>query len=34
VNLQQRWDLYHAQQAEARQLEIIRPYVTMASAAG
>jgi addiction module HigA family antidote len=34
MNLQQRWDLYHAQQTEARQLEIIQPHVTTASAAG
>jgi addiction module HigA family antidote len=34
INSQQRWDLYHAQQAEARQLEIIQSYVTTASAAG
>jgi len=34
MNLQLRWDLYHAQQAEVRQLEIIQPYVTTASAAG
>ncbi len=34
MNLQLRWDLYHAQQAEARQLEIIQPYVTTASVAG
>ncbi len=33
MNLQLRWDLYHAQQAEARQLEIIQPYVITASAA-
>lgn len=26
MNLQLRWDLYHAQQVEARQLEIIQPY--------
>ena len=34
MNLQLRWDLYHAQQVEARQLEIIQPYVSTASAAG
>lgn len=33
MNLQLRWDLYYAQQTEARQLEIIQPYVTTASAA-
>ncbi len=27
MNLQLRWDLYHAQQAEAKQLERIQPYV-------
>ena len=32
MNLQLRWDLYRAQQVEARQLEKIKPY--MASTAG
>ena len=27
MNLQLRWDLYHAQQEEAKQLERIQPYV-------
>lgn len=26
MNLQQRWDLYHAQRAEAAQIESINPY--------
>ena len=26
INLQLRWDLYHAQRAEAAQIESIRPY--------
>ena len=26
INLQLRWDLYHAQRAEAGQIESIRPY--------
>lgn len=26
MNLQLRWDLYHAQRAEAEQIESIRPY--------
>jgi antitoxin HigA-1 len=26
LNLQLRWDLYHAQKAEAKSLETIRPY--------
>jgi addiction module HigA family antidote len=28
MNLQLRWDLYRAQQVEARQLEKIEPYIT------
>ncbi len=28
LNLQLRWDLYHAQQAESQQLELIQPYTT------
>jgi addiction module HigA family antidote len=28
MNLQLRWDLYRAQQAEARQLEKIEPHIT------
>ena len=31
MNLQLRWDLYHAQQAERDELKIIRPHVAMAS---
>jgi addiction module HigA family antidote len=27
MNLQLRWELYHAQQAERQQLEMIQPYV-------
>jgi addiction module HigA family antidote len=26
MNLQLRWDLYHTQQAEAKELETIQPY--------
>lgn len=31
MNLQLRWDLYRAQQIEARQLEKIEPYITSTS---
>lgn len=34
MNLQLRWDLYRAQQVEARQLEKIEPYITSASSLG
>ncbi len=34
MNLQLRWDLYQAQQTEARQLETIRPYAAYAGIAG
>jgi len=34
MNLQLRWDLYRAQQLEARQLEKIEPYIVSASSAG
>jgi len=34
MNLQLRWDLYRAQQAEARQLEKIEPYAHAASVVG
>ena len=34
MNLQLRWDLYRAQQAEARQLEKIKPYVSTMSSVG
>ena len=30
MNLQLRWDLYHAQRAEARELQAIQPYSTTA----
>lgn len=33
MNLQLRWDLYRAQQVEARQLEKIEPYVASTSSA-
>jgi addiction module HigA family antidote len=33
MNLQLRWDLYRAQQVEARQLEQIEPYIATASSA-
>jgi len=32
MNLQLRWDLYHTQQAEAQQLELIQPYAVCAGA--
>ena len=31
MNIQLRWDLYRAQQVEARQLEQIEPYIASAS---
>jgi len=34
MSLQLRWDLYRAQQVEARQLEKIKPYQTSASPMG
>jgi addiction module HigA family antidote len=34
MNLQLRWDLYFAQQAEAQQLEKIRPYAVSTGSAG
>ena len=34
MNLQLRWDLYRAQQKEARQLEKIEPYIASASSMG
>ena len=34
MNLQLRWDLYRAQQVEARQLAKIEPYIASASSAG
>jgi addiction module HigA family antidote len=33
MNLQLRWDLYQAQQTEARQLELIQPYTGYAGSA-
>jgi addiction module HigA family antidote len=33
MKLQLRWDLYHAQQKEAKQLELIQPYAIPASSA-
>jgi antitoxin HigA-1 len=29
MNLQQRWDLYHAQQDEAKALKSIKPFVSL-----
>ena len=34
MNLQQRWDLYHAQQEEAADLKQIRPLVSAAGPGG
>ena len=34
MNIQLRWDLYHAQQSEATQLREIRPYKIFADTAG
>jgi antitoxin HigA-1 len=34
MNLQLRWDLYRAQQAEARQIDKIEPYVSSISSVG
>ena len=34
MNLQLRWDLYRAQQSEAKQIEKIEPYVASASSTG
>ena len=34
MNLQLRWDLYRAQQKEARQLEKIEPYIPSVSSIG
>ncbi len=31
LNLQLRWDLYHAQQSEAKALQSIRPYAIVSS---
>ncbi len=32
MNLQLRWDLYHAQRAEVQQLDMIEPYIASVSA--
>jgi addiction module HigA family antidote len=34
MNLQLRWDLYHAQQAEKKDLAVIQPYPISANAVG
>jgi addiction module HigA family antidote len=34
MNLQLRWDLYHVQQAEAKELAVIQPYPVSAQAVG
>ena len=34
MNLQLRWNLYYAQQAEAKQLELIQPYAVYAGSGG
>ena len=34
MNLQLRWDLYHAQQAEQKALAVIQPYAMPTKAAG
>ena len=34
MNIQLRWDLYHAQQSEATQLREIRPYKILVNTAG
>jgi addiction module HigA family antidote len=34
MNLQLRWDLYHAQQSEAKKLAAIQPYPVSAHAVG
>jgi addiction module HigA family antidote len=34
MNLQLRWDLYHAQQSEAKELAGIQPYPVSAQAVG
>jgi antitoxin HigA-1 len=34
LNLQLRWDVYHAQQSEAKELAVIRPYTMSAHAVG
>ena len=34
MNLQLRWDLYHAQQSEAKELAVIQPHPVSAQAVG
>jgi addiction module HigA family antidote len=34
MHLQLRWDLYHAQQSEAKELAVIQPYPISAHAVG
>ena len=34
MNLQLRWDLYHAQQTEQKELAVIQPYAVPTKAAG
>jgi plasmid maintenance system antidote protein VapI len=34
MNLQLRWDLYHVQQAEQKELAVIQPYAMPTKAAG
>ena len=34
MNLQMRWDLFHAQQKESKHLEMIQPYMVSADSAG
>jgi len=34
MNLQLRWDLYHAQRRESKTLELIQPYTVSAGAGG
>jgi len=34
MNLQMRWDLYHAQHKELKYLEMIQPYTVSAGSAG
>lgn len=34
MNLQLRWDLYHAQKSEARSLETIQPYQAVSGSSG
>ena len=34
MNLQMRWDLFHAQQKESKYLEMIQPHIVSADSAG